>query len=137
MSTNDETTNKNEGTLLKDVGSSSRFVDYTFGRVEVNGLTVTGDFQLSGIAMGNPIDGGTVNIPPNVAIVIIQSTLPYTSLTFNMPSQPNYGKILSIVSTVDIATVAFTNALFGTAAVTTMKNSVPLRFVFAGSWFRI
>lgn len=117
------------------LGDSTRFVEYSFGSVQTGSLQVQGELLLSGVAMGNPLDGATVKIPSNVTTVIIQNIYPYTQLTFTLPLQPGYGKILSIVSTVDVQNVQFANATFGTVKPTEMKASIPLRFIFAGSWF--
>jgi hypothetical protein len=122
-------------TLLK--GDATRFVDYSFGNVLTQGLTVSGELMLTGIAMGNPVEGGTVKIPNKVSVVIIQNLYPYTQLTFTMPVQPEYGRVISIVSTVDIANLSFINGSFTTKKPTSMSASVPLRFIFAGSWFNI
>jgi hypothetical protein len=118
-------------------GEQTRFSDYSFGNLQTQNLEVSGDLLISGIAFGNPLDGDTIQIPEKVSVVIIQNTAPYTRLSVTMPLLPKYGKVVSIVSTVDIGNLTFTNALFGSQQPTTMKASVPLRFIFAGSWFSI
>lgn len=118
-------------------GDQTRFTEYSFGKLETVALDVTGDVMFSGIAMGNPIDGGTVKIPANVSTVILQNTSPYTRLTLTMPLLPPYGKVISIVSTVNVASVTFANATFGTTAPSKLDASEPVRFIFAGSWFNI
>lgn len=118
-------------------GEATRFTDYSFGKVQTQELTVTGVVNFSGIAMGNPVDGGTVTIPPNVSIVILQNLYPYTQLIITMPLQPEYGQMITIVSTVNISNLTFTNATFGTTTPIAMVASVPIRLLFAGSWFNI
>lgn len=133
---NDKENNENSSSsLLK--GDQSRYVDYAFGNVKLQSLEVAGNLVLNSIAMGNPIDGGTVIIPTNSTIVLIQNTVPYTQLTMKMPLQPRYGQTLTITSTVDIPNLSLTGATFGTKEPIAMIENVPLRFVFAGSWFNI
>lgn len=127
-------------TARKDIvykGEQTRFADYSFGNLQTQDLEVSGDLLVSGIAFGSPLDGGTIQIPEKVSVVIIQNTAPYTQLSMTMPLLPKYGKVISIVSTVDVSNLSFTNGLFGTQQPTSMKASVPLRFIFAGSWFNI
>ena len=63
--------------------------------------------------MGNPVDGGTMKFPEKVSVIIIQNISPYTQLTIIMPVIPEYGKVISLVSTVDVANLTFINGLFG------------------------
>ena len=122
--------------LLK-AADSTRFVDYKFGSLQTGDLTVTGEVIMSGIAMGNPVDGGTVRIPAKVSLVILQNTAAYTQLTITMPLQPDFGQTICLVSTVDVANVTFTSGAFGSTKPTELKANVALRFIFAGSWFMI
>jgi hypothetical protein len=115
----------------------TRFVEYSFGNLQTHNIKVSGDVVISGIAMGNPSEGGTITIPGQISTLIIQNTAPYTSLTIVMPLLPEYGKLLTITSTVEVINANFIQGSFGTAKPTTIKASVPLRFIFAGSWFNI
>lgn len=118
-------------------GDQSRYVDHDFGNLKSLNLSVGGSLSLSSIAMGSPVDGGTVTIPRTAAVVILQSVSPYTLLTLVLPKQPDYGQTLSMVSTVDVANVKFSGGTFGTKTPLSMTASSPLRFIFAGTWFAI
>jgi hypothetical protein len=118
-------------------GDHSRHVDHTFGNVKSLNLNVAGSLSISSIATGSPVDGGTIHIPQTATIVIIQNVEPYTLLTFVLPKQPEYGQLLTISSTVDIANVKFSTSAFGGGAPSSMTANSPLRFIFAGSWFPI
>ncbi len=125
-----ETTNN---MILKS--DHSRFVDYAFGNVKLQSLEVAGNLCISGIALGSPIDGGTVTIPTKCAVVILQSTDLFTQLTMVMPLKPEYGQTLTIISIVDIPNLSLTGGTFATGAPTDMLAGVPLKFIFAGQWF--
>lgn len=116
-------------------GEQTRYTEYTFGKLQTQTLTVTGEVIMAGIATGSPIDGGKIKIPNNVSNVIIQSLYPYTALTIQMPQNPIWGKTVTVVSNRDVVTLMFENATFGTEMPTTMIASIPLRFIYAGQWF--
>jgi len=126
---------QNDDVLFK--GDQSRFVDYTFGNVQTQNLEITGSVAMSAIAMGNPLDGGTVSIPSRCSVVILKNTANYTQLTVKMPLQPVYGQLLTIVSTVNVANITLAGSSFGTAAPASLVAGVPVRFIFAGQWFNI
>jgi hypothetical protein len=129
----DDATQHHDMILKSD---QTRFVDYSFGKVTTDSLVVAGDLYLSGIAIGNPTDGGTLTIPANISFVIIQSLYPYTSLTITLPVQPVLGKILTIVSTVSVQAVTFTSdSQFSTAVPTSIAPAQSLKLIFAGTWF--
>jgi len=132
---NKEVNVENEEILYKN--DHSRFVDYSFGNVKTQSLEIAGNFIINSIAMGNPVDGATITIPSNSCIVIIQNTTDYTQLNMKMPLKPEYGQTLTLISTVDIPNLTLLDATFGTKEPTFMIKDVPLRFVFAGSWFNI
>ena len=132
---NSTTTSKQQAGIFYKGSDATRFVDYTFGSVETGSLTVTGNTMFAGIAMGNPADGGTVQIPQNITTVILQSIYPYTALTISMPMKPQYGQIVIIICTVNVTTLSLTNGTFGTTVPTSITAPKPLRFIFAGSWF--
>lgn len=127
---------ENEMSVDTFKGDHTRFVDYSFGNVQTQNLKVAGSFTISGIAMGNPVDGGTLNIPKQCSIVVLQGAASYTQLTINMPLQPEYGQMLSIVSSVNVANLSL-NGAFGTPTPTLLSAGVPLRFIFVGTWFNI
>lgn len=122
-----------ENKLLGD--SHSRFVDYAFGNVITQNLEITQNLIISGITTGTPLDGATVTIPPNISVVIIQNTLPYTQLTFVMPLKPQYGQILTIVCNVAILNFSLVGSTFGTVVPTNLAAGRPYRIIYAGSWF--
>jgi hypothetical protein len=126
---------QHEPPLLKS--DQTRFVDYSFGNVQTQSLQFTGNLVANSIVTGSPVDGGTVTIPPRATIVILQNTQVYTQLTLVMPTKPDYGQILIIVSTVDVPNLTLSGATFGTHQPYSLTADVPLRFVFAGSWFNI
>lgn len=113
-----------------------RFVDYSFGNVQTQNLEITGTLILNNIVTGNPVDGGTVVIPPKAGVVILQNTVDYTQLTIRMPLLPEYGQTLTLVSTVDIPNLTLDGS-FGTTKPTTMLKDIPLRLIFAGLWYNI
>lgn len=139
MEDNMDTEKSKSGNKSEQVykGEQTRFADYSFGNLQTQNLEVSGDMMMSGIAMGNPVDGGTVKIPDKISTVIIQSIYPYTQLTITMPNLPVFGKTIRIVSTVDVTNLTLSNGTFGTVKPTSLKASVPVRFIFAGSWFNI
>ena len=112
-----------------------RFVDYSFGNVTTQSLNVGGNFCLSGVALGSPVDGGTVTIPTRCAVVVIQNTTVYTQLSMIMPLEPEYGQTLTIISTVDIPNLSLTGGSFGATTPTSITAGVPLKFIFVGQWF--
>ena len=118
-------------------GDHSRFVDYSFGNVKTQSIEISGNFVINSIAVGNPVDGGTITIPTKVAVVIIQSTTYYTQISIKMPLKPEYGQTLTIVSTVDIPNLSLIEGSFGTKKPTAIVSDIPLRFIFAGQWFNI
>lgn len=117
-------------------GDNSRFVDYSFGNVSTQSLDVNGSFSLSGVALGKPVDGGTVTVPTRCSVVLLQSDTPYTQLTVKMPIEPTYGQVLTIITTVDIPNLDLTGADFGTVKPIGMLGSVPLKFIYIDDkWF--
>lgn len=119
--------------LLK--GDLSRFVDYSFGNVKTQTIEIEGNLIMSGIAIGSPIDGGTVNIPTQCSVVLIQNTSPYTQLTMNMPLEPTFGQVLMLISTVSIPNLALEGSTFGSVAPNSLSTTTPIRLLYVGSWY--
>ena len=117
--------------------SNTRFVDYSFGNVKAKSIEIQENLYLTSVVNGNPVDGATITIPPRCTVVLIQNTSPYTFLKFIMPIKPVYGQVLIISSSVDITSLQLNGATFAQTAPTQLTASSPLRFIFAGSWFRM
>lgn len=130
---------QDKGTQTENIialkGENSRFIDYSFGNVNTQALTINGSLNLTGIAVGNPVDGGTVNIPTSCSIVILQSTEEYTQLSLRMPLNPAYGQTLTIISIVDILNLSLEGTVFGTTKPIKIIADKPLKFIFAGKWY--
>ena len=117
-------------------GDQKRFVDYAFGNVQTQNLEINGNVVLNNILVGNPVDGGTINIPTTSCVVILQNTAEYTQLTLKMPLEPSYGQTLTIVSTVNVLNLSL-DGTFGTTKPIEIRKDIPLRFIYAGLWFNI
>lgn len=114
-----------------------RFVDVEYGNAKVQKLSVGSAICITGIAMASPSDGGVLQIPSTTPVVIIQGLQDYQYLTLKMPLQPEYGQLLTIVSTVNVLNLTLSDSIFATTQPTSLTASQPVRFLFAGSWFAI
>lgn len=117
------------------INNQQHFLDYQFGTVITNTLTINDSLIINSIMTANPVEGGTVIIPNYATVVYISNTAPYISVTFHLPSNPKIGKVLSIVTNVDISNVFFTNGNFGTTVPVYILNSQPYRIIFAGTFW--
>ena len=134
VSVTDTNEAKEEGVYGTD---QTRLVNYSFGNVQTQDLTITGNVVQNNILTASPSDGSILNIPKVCTYLIIQNTTPYTQLTFKMPLEPVLGQMLTIISQVAIGGVAFTNASFGNNAPTAATASRSLRFYFADKWYTL
>lgn len=119
--------------LLK--GDQTRFLDYTFANVQCQNINITNNLIISSIASVSPVEGAVVSIPSGISYLIIQNTTFYTDLTLKLPFKPIYGQLLTIISTIDIINLQFTGGTISTQIPNSITNSIPLKFIFAGTWF--
>lgn len=110
-----------------------RFLDFSASSVSTNDLEVKANLLLTSILTVNPTEGGTIVIPNHSTVIYVNNIASFVTLTFRLPSNPSKGKVLSIVSQVDISNVFYTNGDFGVTIPPFLANSTPLRLIFTGT----
>ena len=115
------------------ISDYQRYLDFAASSVITNDLEVNKNLLLTSILTVNPTEGGTIVIPDYSTVIYVTNTASYITLTFQLPSNPSIGKVLSIVSQVDITNVFYTNATFGVTIPIYLTNSTPVRLIYTGS----
>jgi hypothetical protein len=115
------------------IGDYKRYLDFQFGSISADVCNVTEQFVISSIFTVTPVTGGTIVIPDYSTVIFITNTVPYLSITIKFPSEPIVGKIISIVSNVDISNIFYTNVSFGMVVPSSLASSTPIKFIYTGS----
>jgi hypothetical protein len=114
------------------MSDNSRFVDYTFGTVTSDIVTVNNSLNIAGIVTSTPVEGGSLHLPNNATVVYINSTIGYFQLTFIMPLKPIHGQLLIITSNVSVSSLVFNGngTTFGMQMPNTLAANNPLRILY-------